>query len=247
MRLAIDLGRSRVETKYSFAADDVAALTGRIPFDEREDYGVLTLYFDRPDGSLARGAIDHPFNCTKVRTREYPEDSSVWFEVKTRRGCWTRKSRLRLSRDDAARLVRGMSASEAESFGPLREGDGEEDAEARLRLRELAEGGLRPVGAVTACRRTFFVRQDQVRITLDQGIAYYRLCGDPFPARGARAPGMLLRSEPGLILEVKHGGALPPWCRRLVSGLRRSRYSKFRNLVLTLAEAGRSPDRVDRL
>jgi len=242
MRLAIDLSRSRVETKYALMAEDVPALTGRIPFDEREDYGVLTMYFDRPDGSLARRAIDHPFHCTKVRTRQYPEDSAVWFEVKTRRGCWTRKSRLRLSREDAARLVRGMSASEAETFGPLQDGDGEEEAEARLHLRELAEGGLRPLGAVTAYRRTFLVKQDQVRITLDQGIAYHRLGGDPFSA-----PGLLLRSEPDLVLEVKHGGALPPWCRELVSGLRRSRYSKFRNLVLTLAEARRSPDRVDRL
>src|SRR6185503_6735259 len=210
MRLAIDLSRSRVETKYSLAADEVAALTSRIPSDEREDYGVLTLYFDRPDGSLARRAMADPFHCTKVRTRQYPEDSSVWFEVKTRQGCWTRKSRVQLSRDDASRLVRGMSPAEAEAFGPLHESDGDPEAEARFHLRELADGGLRPVGAVYAYRRTFGVKQDQVRITLDQEIAYYRLCGDPYSVQSARAPGLLLRSEPDLILEVKHGGALPP-------------------------------------
>jgi hypothetical protein len=246
MRLAIDLCRTRVETKYSVAAEDVTGLTSRIPSDEREEYGVLTLYFDRPDGSLARRAIRDPLHCTKVRTRQYPGDASVWFEVKTRWGCWTHKSRLQLNRDDAARLIRGLSPSDAERFVPLQDReDGE--AEARRHLRELAEGGLRPVGAVFADRRTFLARQDQVRITLDQQIAYYRLGADPYSLPLATAPGLLLRSEPDLVLEVKHGGELPAWGRDLVTGLRRSKYSKFRNLVHSLAEARRSSQRVDRL
>jgi hypothetical protein len=247
MRLTIDLSRSRVETKYDLVPDEAPALTSLIPCDEREEYGVLTLYFDRTDGSLARHAMDDPLHCTKVRTRQYPEDSSVWFEVKTRRGCWTRKSRLRLSRSEAARLLRGMSPSEAESFAPLQSDDGDDEAEARAHLRELAEGGLLPVGAVYAFRKSFLVKRDQVRITLDHEIAYYRPSEDPTSAQSARAPGLLLRSEPGLVLEVKHGGALPRWCRDLVSGLRRSKYSKFRNLIQSLEETRRAADRVDRL
>ena len=245
MRLAIDLCRTRVETKYSLAAEDVSVLISRIPADEREEYGVLTLYFDRADGSLARRANDDPLHCTKVRTRQYPGDVAVWFEVKSRWGSWTRKSRLHLSRDEAARLVRGLSPAEVEAFRPLRNAeDGE--AEARQHLRELAEGHLRPVGSVYADRRTFLARHDQVRITLDQQIAYYRLGEDPYSMDVAMAPGLLLRSEPDLVLEVKHGGTLPPWCRDLVSGLRRSKYSKFRNLVKSLAQARRSSERVDR-
>jgi hypothetical protein len=139
-----------------------------------------------------------------------------------------------------------LSPSEAEAFGPLHEAVGDREGEARLRLRELAEGGLLPVGAVTAFRRTFLVQRDQVRITLDQEIAYYRPGKDPYSAQEATAPGLLLRSEPGLVLEVKHVGALPPWCRDMVSGLRPSKYSKFRNLVRFLAEARRAADRVDR-
>jgi hypothetical protein len=247
MRLTIDLTRSRVETKYSVAAEDLAERTRLIPVDEREDYGVLTHYFDRTDGSLARGAIDDPFHCTKVRTRQYPGDAAVWFEVKTRSGCWTRKSRVRLSRSEATRLVRGLSSSERESFGPLHELDGDDEAEARFHLRALAEGELVPVGAVYAFRKTYLVRGDQVRITLDQEIAYYRLCDEPYSAQGATAPELLLRSEPGLVLEVKHAGAVPPWCRDLLSGLRRSRYSKFRNLIQSLSEARRAAERVDRL
>jgi len=246
MRLTIDLSRSRVETKYGLTAEDIPALTDRIPCAEREEYRVLTLYFDRPDGSLARRALEHPLRCTKVRTRQYPEDPSIWFEVKTRRGCWTRKSRLQLSRSEAAALLRGLTPAEMDAFGPLH-GSDDDEAEARCHLRELAEGGLLPVGAVHAFRRTFLVRADQVRITLDQGISYYRPCEDPTSLDGATAPGLLLQTESSLVLEVKYAGALPDWGRELVSGLRRSSYSKFRNLVLSLAEARRAANRVDRL
>src|SRR5690242_2151920 len=109
MRLTLDLSRSRVEMKYGVAAEDVPSLLRRIPADEREDYDVRTLYFDRPDGSLARRALEDPFHCTKVRIREYADGSPwVWFEVKTREGRWTRKSRLRLGREDAARCLAGF-------------------------------------------------------------------------------------------------------------------------------------------
>src|SRR5262245_44962188 len=161
MRLVIDLCRARVETKYSLAPVQVPALTSRIPADERETYGVITVYFDRPDGSLARHAMEDPLHCTKVRTRQYPGDPSVWFEVKTRQGRWTRKSRLQLTRFEANRLIHGMSPSEADAYAPLRVRVGEPQAHARIYLRELAMGSLAPVGAVYAHRRTFLVRRDQ--------------------------------------------------------------------------------------
>lgn len=236
MRLTIDLSRSRVETKYGVAAHEVPALIDRIAADELEEYAVLTLYFDRPDGSLARRAMADPLHCIKVRAREYPDDPSVWFEVKRRQGSWTRKSRLKLTRPDAARLLRGLSPGEADAFAPLRGGD-DDGAEARSRLRDLARGELRPVGTVTSFRKTFLLRQAQVRITLDQEIAYYGPCENPYQAPGSTASGLLLRREPELVLEVKHAGVLPPWCRELVSGLRRSRYSKFRNLVRWVEES----------
>lgn len=236
MRLTIDLSRSRVETKYAVAVEEVSALIDRIPADDREEYAVFTLYFDRPDGSFARRALLDPLHCTKVRAREYPEDPSVWFEVKRRQGCWTRKSRLRLTRPEAVRLIRGMRSDEAESFGPLRDGD-DDGAEARRHLRELARGGLLPVGTVTSFRKSFLLKKAQVRITLDQEIAYYGPCENPCQTPGSTRSGLLLWREPEPVLEVKRVGSLPPWCRELVSGLRRSRYSKFRNLVRTLEES----------
>jgi hypothetical protein len=239
MRLTQDLSRSRVEAKYGVAAEDVPALLHRIPADEREDYVVNTLYFDRPDASLARKAVEDPFHCTKVRARQYGDGSPwVWFEVKTREGRWTRKSRLQLSRAEASSLI---SATARLRNLPARSGS-DEDADARSFLEEVLRGELVPLGAVTADRRSFLLKRELVRITLDLDIAYHR------PAAGR--PGMrgaLLCREPDPVLEVKHVGCVPPSCRRLLEGLRPSGYSKFRNLVRSLREADGNADRVDRL
>jgi hypothetical protein len=239
MRLTQDLSRSRVETKYGVAAGDVSALLHRIPADEREDYGVVTLYFDRPDASLAHRALADPLHCTKVRARRYEDGSPwVWFEVKTREGRWTRKSRLRLSREEASSLISG--AADPGSV-PSRAGS-EEDADARSFLDEAAKGELVPVGAVYAFRRSFLLRRELVRITIDLDIAYHEAAAGSADMRGP-----LLWREPQPVLEVKHVGSVPTSCRRLLEGLRPSGYSKFRNLVRALRGADGNADRVDRL
>jgi hypothetical protein len=229
MRLTLDLTRTRVETKYCVAADDVPELLARIPADEREEYAIRSLYFDRPDGSLARAALEDPLHCTKVRAREYPGGSSVWFEVKTRRGRWTRKSRLHLLGSEAAALIDGR-----ERDAVLPPCGGDEEVEARRYLEEVVRGSLVPIGVVRSLRQTFVLKRPQVRITLDREIAYFR------------PEGLMLRRETEPVLEVKHGGRLAPWCEGLVSGLRPSTYSKFRTLVRFLAESGRTTGRVDR-
>ena len=245
MRVTLDPRRPRVETKYRVAVEDVPALLRRIPADDREDYGVRTLYFDHPDGSLARKALEDPLLCTKVRAREYHDGSPwIWFEVKNREGRWTRKSRLKLSRAQAGRWITGtFSASEESIVAPESEGDGDNDA--RRYLQAVLRRDLLPIGAVVAFRRSFTLKKDIVRITLDQEITYHR------PAVSSSGqPGMigaLLRRESSPVLEVKHVGTVPSCCLELVEPLRRSTYSKFRTLVQSLAESGMGADRVDRL
>lgn len=240
MRLTPDLSRSRVEIKYSVAAEDVPALADRILADEREEYLLRTLYFDRPDGSLARRAVEDPFHCTKVRSREYGEDSSVWFEVKTRRGRWTRKSRLHLHRAEAEKLLGGEG-------GEVELGGVEEEAEARRFLQGVARGELVPIGTVIAHRQTFGMKRPRVRITLDREIVYFRPSGPPYASPGWKASARLLRREREPVLEVKHAGHLPAWCEELVAGLRNTTYSKFRTLVQSLADGGKAAGHVDRL
>jgi hypothetical protein len=240
MRLTLDLSRARVETKYCVAAEDVPALLARIPADEREEYGIRSLYFDRPDRSLARAAEADPLHCTKVRAREYPGGSSVWFEVKTRRGRWTRKSRLELRRSEAAALFGGCPVAFRDAVVSPG-GDG--DQEARRFLQEVVRGSLVPIGVVRSFRQNFVLNRPQTRITLDREIAYFRPESSPFSQEGSDRPSLLLRWEPSPVLEVKHAGRLAPWCEALVAGLRPSTYSKFRNLVRVLEEAGRKTGR----
>ncbi len=244
MRLTLDLSRSRVEMKYGVAAEDVPALLQRIPADEREDYDVRTLYFDRPDGSLARRALEDPFHCTKVRIREYADRSPwVWFEVKTREGRWTRKSRLQLGRDDAARCLAGLDGP----FGRFPGEPGQDDADARLYLNEARSGHLVALGAVHSTRRSFLLKKSLVRITLDLEIAYHRAAASPFAGEASVMSGPLLRREEEPVLELKHVGCVPRSCLALVDGLRPSNYSKFRNLVRCLSESGEGAGCVDRL
>jgi hypothetical protein len=244
MRLTLDLSRSRVEMKYGVAAEDVPALLRRIPADEREDYAVRTLYFDRTDGSLARSALEDPLHCTKVRIREYADGSPwVWFEVKTREGRWTRKSRLRLSREEVARALEGLD-------GPLgRPGRAAalEVGDARLFLDEARRGNLVALGWVHSKRQSFLLKKSLVRVTLDLEIAYHRATALPFAREASGAPGPLLRKEEHPVLEMKHVGCVPRSCLELIKGLPSSNYSKFRNLVRCLSEAGGVADRVDRL
>lgn len=238
MRPTQDLSRSRVETKYRLMAEDVPVLLRRIPADQREDYAVSTLYFDRPDGSLARNALKHPLHCTKVRAREYQGSTWVWFEVKSRDGRWTRKSRLRLLRSEASRLIAGEGFPNRAALPT----DGADDFEARAYFDDVCRGELVPVGAVSAFRRSLVLHRNLVRITIDMDIAYHR--------PSATAPGMggpLLRREPEPVLELKHFGSVPPSCLDLLSRLRPSNHSKFRNLVQSLSAIDGERDRVDRL
>ncbi len=238
MRLTQDFSRSRVETKYRLTADNVPSLLRRIPADEQEDYVVSTLYFDRPDGSLCRNALDHPLRCTKVRARQYRGSTWVWFEVKSREGRWTRKSRLRLRRSEASRLISGDGLSPRAALLV----DGDDDLDVRAYFDEACRGELVPVGAVTAFRRSFVLNQDLVRITLDLDIAYHRPS-----ASGPGMRGPLLRRESEPVLELKHRGRVSPRCLDLVSRLRPSNHSKFRTLVQSLSASDGERDHVDRL
>ena len=241
MRLTLDLSRSRVEMKYGVAAEDVPALLRRIHADEREDYDVRTLYFDRADGSLARRAFEDPLHCTKVRLRDYADGSPwVWFEVKTREGRWTRKSRLQLTRDDVARCLAGDVRVPGRA-------PAEGDIDARLFLDEARRGHLVAVGAVHATRLSFLLKKSLVRLTLDLEIAYHRPATAPFAGEASGMSGPLIRRESEPVLELKHVGCLPPNCLELVDGLRPTNYSKFRSLVRCLSESGGVTGRVDRL
>ncbi len=244
-----DISRSRVEMKYLLPAERLPELLVRVPPHQREDYRVTTLYFDRPDGSLSRLALEQPYECTKVRARDYLDGSPyVWFEVKSRLGQWTRKSRTKVARADLTQLLGGLSLSRRL---PLPEGpaDGEDDGGETLRLLEdVRRRELIPIGAVHVLRKTFMLPEVSLRFTLDEGISYYRTPERPYWNQERLVPeslGPLLQKDTDPVLEMKHAGTVPSWCLGVVSGLTKSAYSKFRTLVRCIEQASRVADRVD--
>jgi hypothetical protein len=246
-----DITRSRIEVKYLIPLGRIGRLVDRISADEREEYAVTTVYFDAPDRSLSRLALESPYGCVKVRIREYLDGSPwVWLEVKSRRGAWTQKWRSRMRRTALPSLLEAGGGIGLRSLeGPPWEGVGDA-AEARRCVEAATAGPLRPLGAVTAHRRTYSLASSSVRFTLDHDVTYFGAPrapwsgGHPISRKALGAP--LLR-ERDAVLELKHSGEPPLWCTMLVSNLEMSAYSKFRNLIQSVENAGKAVSHVDRL
>lgn len=248
--MANDITRTRVELKFLVPAPRVEEVVARMPEGDTQAYGVKTVYFDRPDRALTRTALESPNRCMKVRTREYLDGSPyLWVEVKTRSGAWTRKARFKVDKSSVPQLLDGgmndpliLPCPCAACVREMRE--------ASLCLRELGGGKLVPVGVVSARRRTFGNGDLPVRFTLDQDIAYFRSAANPYEGNGApSAPelGEPILTEVDAVLELKHPGRVPPWCGRVVAGLKPSGYSKFRTLARCLDSSLTVSDHVDRL
>jgi hypothetical protein len=239
--------RTRVEVKYLVPESLVEHVVAKLPAVRASAHGVLTVYFDRMDRSLSIGALRRPDHCTKVRVREYLDGSPhLWIEVKTRSGAWTRKWRYRLDKASLGPLLRSGELKDLPAAGSPCGTCALEAAEAFGRLREVAGGRLVAVGAVTAGRTAFRLPDLPFRFTLDRNIAYYRVPAGLYETRNSARPadlGVPVRRESCAVLELRHGGTVPEWCRDVVAGLERTEYSKFRTLVRAVdqsCKAGRS-------
>jgi VTC domain-containing protein len=246
-----DLSRTRIELKYVIPPEMADEVALRIPAEEAQEYRVTTLYFDSPDQALTRMALEDPYQCVKVRSREYLDGSpDVWFEIKSRSGAWTQKWRFRMPKAELGSLLTdGVNLDiDALSHAPAARADGR--AEAIQCLQSVARGTLVPCGAVYAHRRTFTVEQIPLRFTLDENIAYYAAPEGLYSLHESLDPDVLgtpILREPNAVLELKHAGDVPLWCTRIVSALTVSAYSKFRTLVLGARASGRVVGHVDRL
>jgi hypothetical protein len=246
-----DISRTRIELKYQVPIDDVEAVVSEIPAERREDYQVSTLYFDTPDRLLSCRALRTPYECTKVRVREYQEGSpDLWIEVKSRNGAWTQKWRLPVPRATLERRLVEGEPLDLDGMGKKLSDDREEFKGARDSLEGIIRGPLLPMGTVCARRRTFALFSTPIRFTVDERISYHL---PPSESRSSGLPGQgvlggpLLHQEPGAVVELKHAGDVPLWCTRIVTTLTLSRYSKFRSLIGHLASSPNVADHVDRV
>jgi hypothetical protein len=230
--------RIRIELKYLLAPEEVEGFLRRIPDVKQRAYAVTTTYLDRPDRTLSRAALANPHQCTKLRLREYLESaSSLWMEVKSRRGAWTQKERMRVGRDEVGDLLSGSGPAPEDRPCP---GCVENRVEILERFREVARGPLVVVGCIWARRRTFSA--DSLRISIDQGVTYFPPPDGLYDTRNTLPPeslGAPLHKEPAAILELKVDGKAPAWCRDVVAGLKTAEYSKFRTLIGCLEPTSR--------
>ncbi len=181
---------------------------------------VVSVYFDRPDGSLTARALARPDDCLKLRTKEYAPDQGVGpgarvvIEAKREHAGTTAKRRVWIERAALARAASegGLGRAPTALAGVL------------------ASGRVRPVLAVSY-RRRIYQSESTWRVTEDRQIAFHAIPREV--ALGAdkvlpaRLPPPFAREE-HVVLEVKFARVedLPCWLAALCRG-REARYSKF--------------------
>ena len=247
-----DLVRRRIELKYLLPAADARGLRTVLAAEPGPDFRriggwVTTVYFDLPDRRLARAALERPEENLKLRLREYFDDEGapcsrfVWFEIKERQGSTSRKSRFRLHKRLVGRFLRGEADLTSILTCQNAGSDPSNVCETVQRIHDLAGDTWIPFGAVRYRRSSIEGGTPAGRLTLDDRISYHLGPIPLYDAHGAldrRALGPAAGEEPSGVLEVKHGGDDPAWCRRLVSGRAPAEYSKFLMLArLSFAEA----------
>jgi hypothetical protein len=240
-----DLTRERIELKYLIAGDLLDAFLRGVsaaassPFFRIEESRITTVYLDRPDGRLARGALSGSPRSVRLRLREYlPSEGAgssphVWVEVKRLEGTTSRKIRFPLSKKLLSPFLRGyVDARMHERFG-----------EGLRRVREITGGGpLVAVGAVSCRRRAVEGGNPRARFTLDREVSYH--VGDFGLAEGRGAPdrdalGPPAVTDAGAIAELKfRGRRLPPSWGPFLRRFPPVEFSKFRVLsALVLSDA----------
>jgi hypothetical protein len=201
---------------------------------------VTTVYLDRPDHRLTRQAVALPAAHLKLRLREYlagtkePSSRSVWIELKTSEEGFSQKARFLLHKGLVDRFLAGtldeesiLACSETTlDTDPLRE-------TVKL-IREVADGPLIPVGAVTYQRFSAEGDRPRARISIDREIRFHLGPFDLYDAHAALDAAVLgpaAAEEPQAVIEVKRPGRMPDWCAAIVRGWTPTSYSKFATLA----------------
>ena len=250
----------RVETKYLIDASELPALTrsiaaklephrftgeaaNRLPGAQ---HFVTTIYFDTASLSYFAAAKSNQHSNLKIRAKEYydlhpalaelatdPEQILryqpwLWFELKRREGLSTSKRRFRFPKAAAATLFDDNRApSDLPESGTERQ-----DAEALIAHVNAQAERIVPSAIVNYRRLSFQNPDSTLRVTIDLGLAFYRV--PPALFRRARP---LSKSELGkpagvearAVVEVKRRAFLPAWLDEALSAAGGSavNFSKF--------------------
>ena len=215
--------RFRHEWKHVISPADCAILRSRLrvllPADQNGDsngrYYIRSLYFDNPEDKVLREKLDGVSNRDKYRIRYYNHDPGfIKLEKKSKRNGLCRKDSVRVSAEEAQRIVHG-------------DWKWTESSEKRL-LRDLffamLYSGMVPKTVVDYTREAFVYPAGNVRIALDQQI---RTGLDATDFLNPQLPTIPAGND--IILEIKYDSFLPDFIRDAVQldSRRSSAFSKY--------------------
>lgn len=172
---------------------------------EQGGYLVRSLYFDTPDDTDFHEKSDGIGERRKIRLRIYdPKDKKVKLELKEKTGDFQRKRSLIVSREEAQQMTEGDYTCLL-----LRE-----DPFAQDMYITMQEKAYRPRCVVEYDRSAWFVRENDIRITLDANIRATESHLDLFSDKLLTYP----VSERGMTtLEVKFNRFLLSYVRDLLA------------------------------
>lgn len=161
-----------------------------------EGYMIRSLYFDTLDDKDYHEKEDGVELRRKIRLRNYgPDTPFALIEMKQKQGALQKKRSLKLSREDAKRLISG-------DYSVLLKYDKPFAAECFSLMNMLC---YRPKTVVTYLRKAFVAKENEIRVTFDHHIKGTESCYDIF------SDTLLENSilDPYLaVLEVKFNGFL---------------------------------------
>ena len=161
-------------------------------------------FFDKQDGIETR---------RKIRLRCYDPDSDfALLDMKQKQGCYQMKRSLRVSREDAGRLIKG-------DYSPLLKYPEKFAQECyALMLCQC----YRPKTIVQYHRKAYVAKENKIRITFDSRIESTESCMELFSPHLNMNP---VLDAFHVVLEVKYNGFLLEYIKRMLNGIDKSELS----------------------
>lgn len=161
-----------------------------------EGYMVRTLYFDTLDDNDYNTKVDGLESRRKIRLRIYNTDSDyALLEIKQKQSIYLMKRSIKITRDDAVQLSKGI-------YTPLLYYD---DPLALECYSLMTARGYRPKAIIQYQRIAFVGEGNEIRITFDSNLVATESCFDLFSGKLSLYP---VFNSFNAVLEVKYNGFL---------------------------------------
>lgn len=210
----------RKEKKFLISVSEFIALSNRIeqvmladPHNGTHGYVIRSLYFDTVyDGDYFEKLAGIETR-RKIRLRCYdPNADYAMLEMKQKQGENQLKRSLRVSREDALKLVNG-------DYSPLLHYDEPFAAECYALMQCRC---YRPKTIVEYNRKAFIAKENKIRVTFDNNIVSTESCFDIFSPKLNMNP---VLDKYDVVLEVKFNGFLFDYIRKMINAVNRSELS----------------------